>query len=341
MHCSRYRFIPLLFTVLLVASCSVEFSPNAQWKEVPVVYCLLDQDDDTSWVRVEKCYLSEGDIYSPARISDSVNYPEGSINVSILAYDASGNLRDSIPFEYTMRPRLDGNFVSGDQPVYYSVTSGRLREDWRYQLYIRHSSDGSLIAASQTPIRLIKQVSDRIVNKPSYTVNRTTGIAYGQFAFYGAYNTCQIEWDTMANGRLYQPIVRFYYSVNGDTTYIDLKAPSATSRGTSPFLSVNYPRYTFLADVKAQLQNDTSSKKYLKMVDIYMTVASEDYNAYISSINAGSTITQGREPYTNIDGGLGIFAARRTHLYKWMPADSSNKAEGLYTKLINLGVGLE
>lgn len=337
---SQYLILNSLLLILAV-SCSVDFSPNAKWKEVPVVYCLIDQDDDTSWVRVERCYLSESDIYSPAQISDSVNYDQGSISVALLAFDAAGMLRDSIPFTYTLRPRNDGNFVSGLQPVYYSVTAGRLRDDWRYKLSVRRTSDGSILAASQNSIPLIRQVSERIINKPSYTVNRITGAAYGQFAFYGAHNTCLIEWDTMENGRLYQPIVRFYYSVAGDTTYIDVKAPSTASRGTSPFLSVNYPRYNFLTDIKTQLQNDPSPKKYLKMVDIYLTVASEDYNAYISSINAGSTISQGREPYTNIDGGLGIFASRRTHLYKWMPADSSNKVEGLYTQLRNLGVGIE
>ena len=327
-----------VIALLLFASCSVDFSPNATWKEIPVVYCLLDQDDDTSWVRVEKCYLSESDIYSPALVSDSINYPEGSISVAILAFDRDGVLRDSIPFSYTLRDRPAGNFANINQPLYFANTSGRLREDWLYQLTVRHTSDDSLVASSAV-IPLVSQVSNAVINKPSYTVTPTG--ASGQFSFYGPGSTCLIEWDTLLFGRLYQPVVRFYYSVEGDTTYVDLHAPSVASRGTSSYLSVNYSRYAFLQSLKTKLQNDTCPKKYLKMVDIYLSVSSEDYNAYISSINAGSTLSQGREPYTNINGGLGIFASRRTHLHKWMPADSSNKAEGLYTKLRNLGVGIE
>ena len=326
---------------LLLASCSVEFSPNAQWKEIPVVYCLLDQDDADSWVRVEKCYLTEGDIYSPAQISDSINYPEGSIIVAILAYDNSGRQVDSIPFTYTTADRDSGDFAYANQPLYHANTAGRLRDDWRYRLVVRHTADGKLIAASADSIPLIKQISSAVVNKPSYTVNPVTGTAYGQFAFYGANNTCRIEWDTLQYGRLYQPIVRLYYAVHGDTTYIDLKAPSATSRNTAPTLSVDYPRYAFLNDIKTMLQGDTATKKYLKMVDIYLTVASEDYNAYRASLQAGASITQGREPYTNIDGGLGIFASRRMHLHKWMPADSSSLPNGLYHHLCELGVGIE
>jgi hypothetical protein len=333
-------FSPLAFivAVLLMSSCDVEFSPNASWKEVPVVYCLLDQDDDTSWVRVEKCYLSDGDIYSPARISDSINYPEGSIQVSLIVFDTLGNRIDSIPFSYTTRNHFAGNFANEEQPLYYSVAP--LDSTRRYQLRVRHTSDGELIAMSADTIPLICQVKSTIIRKPSVTY-MPDGTPRGQFAFYDPHSTCSIEWDTLRFGRRYQPVVRFYYSVDGDTSYVDLHAPYTVSKGTTPTLSVKYSRYAFLADLKSKLQNDPSTKKYLKMVDLYLTVSSEDYNAYVSSLNAGTSISQGREPYTNIEGGLGVFASRRTHLYKWMPADSSNKAEGLYTHLRDLGVGIE
>lgn len=334
-----FYFLPFTFYLLTLTSCDVEFSPNAEWKEVPVVYCMLDQDDTFSYVRVEKCYLSNGDIYAPAAISDSINYPEGAIDVSILAFDAAGTLRDSIPFVFTTRDRDEGDFASADQPLYYANTLGRLRDDWSYQLRVRHTDDHRLMASSSR-IHLIKQVSAAVINKPSYT--EFNGRPSGQFAFNNAGNTCLMEWDTMQFGRLYQPIVRFYYSVHGDTTYIDLhSAPLKASRGTAPTVTVNYQRDVFLNEIKTKFANDTNAKKYLKMVDIYLSVSSEEYNAYRSSLLAGASITQGREPYTNIDGGLGVFASRRTHLYKWMPADSSNLANGLFTHLRNLGVGIE
>lgn len=324
--------------LLLLSSCSVDFSPNAQWREVPIVYCLLDQDDDTSWVRVEKCYLTEGDIYTPAQISDSINYPQGTLDVSLIVFDTFGHRVDSIPFLYTTRDRDTGHFAHIAQPLYYSTHP--LDTTRRYQLRVRHTSDGRLIAASADTIPLILQVKPSIIKKPSLTT-MPDGTIRGQFAFYDEQNTCRIEWDTLRFGRRYQPVIRFYYSVQGDTNYVDLHAPTAVSRGTAPTLTVNYSRYAFLADLKSQLQDDSRPKKYLKMVDLFLTVSSEDYNAYVSSLSAGTSITQGREPYTNIDGGLGVFATRRTHLHKWLPADSSNKVEGLYTHLRNLGVGIE
>ena len=43
-----------------------------------------------------------------------------------------------------------------------------------------------------------------------------------------------------------------------------------------------------------------------------------------------------------IIGGVGVFAARRTHLFKGMPADNSvQPGVGLNDLILNLGVGFE
>ena len=100
----------ILAVGLLLTSCEVDFSPNAPWKEVPVVHCLLDQDDDTTWVRVEKCFLGEGNIYTYGAVSDSINYPKDSIIVRLLAFDYWGRC-DTIPFTYTITSRRDASGI--------------------------------------------------------------------------------------------------------------------------------------------------------------------------------------------------------------------------------------
>ena len=76
-HNSLYSI--LILTALLAASCEVDFSPNAPYRETPVVYCLLDQDDDTTWVRVERCFLEEGSIYNYGSDGQLYNYPQGRV----------------------------------------------------------------------------------------------------------------------------------------------------------------------------------------------------------------------------------------------------------------------
>ena len=331
----------LLGLVLLFTACEVEFSPNAEWKNVPVVYCLLDQDDDTTWVRVQRCYLSDENVYSFGSVSDSINYPQGSISVTLLAYDGE-TLKDSMDFEYVVRDHDGGNFASQSQPLYRCFTQGRLKENYRYKLMVRNA-DGTVLASSEL-ISLIKKPEGDIFRKPTLT-SLPDGRTMGQFGFYdqnaGSTEYCRIEWAPFENARLYQPKVRFYYEEQGERKYVDVLCQKVKSGNGNSSIGIFYPRYTFLEDLKAKLVDDTCRKVYLKYVDLYVTSCSEDMNAYLATAVSGGTLGQEVELYSNINGGIGVFAARRTHVCKRFPADSSLlDNRGLFYFLENLGVNV-
>ncbi len=322
----RNTLILIASTFLLLTSCEVEFSPNADWKEIPVVYCLLDQQDDTTWARVEKCYLGEGDIYEYSSITDSINYPQGSIEVSILVY-RNGSQVDSLPFRDTLVNRPEGNFAHLAQPLWYCPTQGRLQENCSYRIRVRRTADHSILAQSTETISLvIKQPDDSLIVKP-YSSRR--------FAFKDGHGKCNIEWNPLVNARLYQPMVRFYYCVGADTLYTDIACQSVSS----PTHAIAYDSSNFFSTLKQRLKDDPREKLYPAIVDIYILACTEDLNAYIYSITDAVDIDQAREMYTNIEGGLGVFAARRKHLYKRMLADDSQAPGGFYRHLKSLGVG--
>ena len=334
---SPFLLFPISF--FLLWGCEVEFSPNAEWKNVPVVYCLLDQDDDTTWVRVQRCYLSEGNIYQYGSNSDSINYPQGSISVALLAY-SDGTLKDSIAFTYTETDRDSGSFAYTAQPVYYALTKNKLKENYTFVLRIRNTADGSILADTD-PISLIKKNSGSLITKPSYSVlpgGDTTGGFYFNDGDPISGASCLIQWNPLQNARLYQPVVRFYYESGGVKHHVDLLC----SRVTSSTSEIRYTREKFLTDLKAKLINDTTAKHYIPHIDIFLTCCSEELNAYISTTSIGTSINQEHEAFSNIIGGVGVFAARRTHLYKGMPSDNSiQPGVGLHDLLLNLGVGFE
>ena len=327
----------LLAAMLLfgLASCEVEFSPNAEWKNVPVVYCVLDQDDDTSWVRVERCYLSNDGVFSYGNLSDSINYDSAAISVALLAYEGD-ILRDSMAFEYMLRLRDSGSFAHGMQPIYGCETRGRLKENYTYFLNIRNA-DGTLLATTK-PVSLIRQISNTVITDPS----NVHGFKFSDIN-NGSDANCKIAWNNLENARIYQPVVRFYYGVDTETRYVDVKCPQVPASPRYSTGSLFYQRALFLDDLKKHLLADTASRKeYLMRVDLYLTCCTEDLNTYMSTTALGNiAIEQNHQVYTNIIGGIGIFAARRTHIYKSIPADDSLiKDRGLYWFLRNLGVGI-
>ena len=329
-----FLITPIFLIMLLFASCEVEFSPNAAWKEVPVLYCVLDQDDDTTWVRVEKCFLGEGSMYQYGSISDSLNYPQGSISVKLCAYQ-NGQCVDIETCNYTVRDRAEGVFANRAQPLYYSTKP--LNENYMYKLVVTRVADGTVLAYTDS-IPLILQTSEVLIRKPS-NMDR-----FGFYARTGTTPVCYIEWNVMENARLYQPIVRFYYTYPeiGDTHYVDLRCNKVAVSNDVSVLPCYYPRDAFLSEMYTKLKDDPNSKRSLNKVDLYLTACSEDLNAYISSIDIAGGVDQGSETYTNIYNGVGVFASRRTHLYKSLRADStfiSGSSYGLIWYLKSLDVG--
>ena len=109
----KTRIILFAMLALLASSCKVDFSPNAEWKDVPAVYCVLDPEEDTVFARVQRCYLGEDNLYTYTQIADSTNYQQGDISVSLLAYKgksgpdhsytSTGQLVDRWELQYTLR----------------------------------------------------------------------------------------------------------------------------------------------------------------------------------------------------------------------------------------------
>lgn len=323
----RYRFILLALAAWLVTSCEVEFSPNAEYVETPVVYCVLDQDDDTTWVRVEKCFLEEGSIYDYGSQSELYTYPLGTLRVTLIAY-RQGHQVSAVNLADTLCPRADGVFDNGLQPLYYTTVS--LDTTCMYKLEVRHADNDSLIAYTDS-IPLLLQTDERLIITPSNTQ---------RFRFISG--RCRIAWNALENARHYQPFVRFYYAENGDTLYQDLFCNSeSTGR-----LSTDYALQSFLGALKSALEGDTNHKEYVEYVDIYLTACDENLHVYMNSVNSGSNLNQSTDNYTNIHGGMGVFAARRTHLFKNLQSDNSmnpinSSSPGLRAYLKELGIGFD
>ncbi len=324
----------VMLTALLLVSCEVEFSPNAEYKETPVIYCVLDQDDDTVWARVERCFLEEGNIYSFGSDASLLNYPQGSIKVELIAF-RNGSENHRIALRDTLRAHLSGPFADEPQPIYFATQP--LDSTCMYKLEVRRASDDSLMASTDS-IALILQLNSQLISRPA----NNTRFAFSDNASGTA--VCKIVWNPLANARRYQPIVRFFYAEEEDTLFVDLPCNSVASGNNNTPLTVNYSRNSFLASIKEALKDDPNPKQYLEYVHLYLAACSEDLNVYMTSVGSNVSMDQTTDTYTNIHGGVGIFAARRTHLYKYLDADNSMNPitsgnPGIYAFLHELGIG--
>lgn len=338
------------FSALLFTSCEVEFSPNDNWRETPVVYCLLDQDDDTTYVRVQRCFLGEGNQYSFAAEKDSNNYPEGAISVSLEEWRSReiGNgvsVRDGAAplrvfnFEYCEKGNKDeGIFYSSLQPVYKYATGGLLDTSNIYRLVVVKTSTGDTIATSQT--RLIRGEME-LFNPNNVTLFNFSGVGV---------KSCEIKWSALTEARRYQPVVRFFYRdfivdqsvIPFDTTIIphsvDIVCNSLSSDMRRSSYSIKLGQDHFLSTIKEYVGDNMCNKNVIDTVQIFINCCTEPLSAYMYASSPTGSINQDPFIYTNIEGGLGVFAARRCHIDFWVGTPKSS-IDSYKKALHDLGIG--
>lgn len=349
---------------LWFVSCNVEFSPNASWQEIPVVYCVLDQDADTTFVRVQKCYLGEGNNLAYSSIMDSVNYPQGSIEVKLLAWKAvrsrygmlekdpaATTPKKEFAFDYFIsHDKIDGAFCSPDQPLYICSTAGLLDTSAVYQLLVIKNETGDTIASSFTS--LVGNYTDM-----SILLRHPNNNTKFQFSGSAGNGRCSFEWLTLPRARQYQPTVRFYYrdfmvynrGDHFDTVitphYLDILVSSVKVNLNSYVAQTNLDEQRFLSAIKDGLKDklvdengDTINRNIVDSVDIYIKACTEELAAYLFSQEDNGSINQDGYNYSNIIGGKGVFAARRAKVF-YRIATPPNSDSRYKKKIKELGVG--
>src|SRR5690242_20706024 len=68
---------------LAYTGCKNDLNVLAPYKDIPVVYGLLDQKDSVHYIRVNKAFEGSGDAYTMAKQYDSINYAYGTITVQL------------------------------------------------------------------------------------------------------------------------------------------------------------------------------------------------------------------------------------------------------------------
>lgn len=331
-----------LLSVLIfcsILSCNVEFSPNAEWKEVPVVYCLLDQDEDTTWARVEKCFLGTDDMFQYTQILDSLYYPEGSVSVQLYEWNAERGVHNSLMptgnnpnrvMDFTggwFDNKQQGSFSHPKQYLFYMPTPN-LDTSYVYEIRVSRNTDSGNV--------LIANSFTTLVGTDSATFASYLHVGNGNY-FRFMSGKCDIRWRSFARARYYQPMVRYFYLVNNEYRYVDVYCPEIRTTNYDLNRQVSLNENTFLANMYSALVNDTSAKGFADSVHVFIRACNEDLSAYMNSNSSNNS--SNNQLYTNIEGGIGVFGARRTLLYKAMRSDTAVTSSHLHYKLKNLGIG--
>ena len=340
-------FPALASFLLLLSSCETDFDVTGDWEEIPVVYGILDKEDATHYIRINKAFLGEEDAFRMAEENDSINF--SNLTVRLIKATEEGVLLDSVELIETFTNLEEGTFGdSGNAVQKLWATNYALEDNKIYHLKVINNFSGKIVT-SQTPI--VKKIG---ITAPS--THPTVKVTFLNPT--NAYQNFVVKFNPSANAKIYETSISFYYrdidTVALDTTLYAMRWKQANyvaDGNENSVIQISIPGenfYSLLASTqtiykfdngtwvavsspddtpvikplpanykrligKGKLNND-GNQNTDDHIDIFVNAGAQELYDYIE-INkpAASGVLLDKPVYTNIENGLGIFSSRSTH----------------------------
>ncbi len=299
-----YLVAILLTTILVSSSCSNEVDINDDYKEISIVYGLLDQSESRHFVKLTKAFQTEGNVYLAAADQANSQYDPNDVEMWLEEYSINGGFIKSIPMDTVLITKKDsGAFYFPNQLVYATKEGVKLSQNKEYRLKAKIKSSGNVVEAST------KIIDDFNIDKPISLVK------YADFSGNYSHN---VQFYSPEKGKLYQLVIRFFYTEvepSGQQTshFVDWKLNKEKSKTTKGGEKMNFEfmGVSFYDNLAATIEPaENGLKRWADSLDYIINVADENFTIYMDVNSPSTSIVQDKPAYSNIANGFGIFASR-------------------------------
>jgi len=299
------KFLALIFITTLAASCNNELVINADWKDVSVIYGILEKKQDTNYVRVHRGYLGNEGVTGGNQDPDSLYYISPEVKIEIIK---NNSVIKTVQLTRDESHSLDSGFFTSEDYHTYRFES-TIDEDADYRLVIDKTEDGLNNVYATTPI-----VQNYIITEPR---------SFRPLSF--APNDQKIKWNYAENGRMYQVSLRMYYlemqrDDHADTVekFVDFTVTTRTGSnltGDGSFTAVvDYDGYYRHLLNTIGVNRDVI--RFHRGTDLVIVAVADDLATYMNVNAPSNTVVQDKPHFTNIMGGdeanAGIFSSSNT-----------------------------
>ncbi|MBK8848102.1 MAG: DUF4249 family protein [Bacteroidetes bacterium] len=283
-------------------SCENDLDIVSPYKDTTIVYCLLDLSDSVHWVRVHKAFLGPGDAEQMAAYADSIYYSD-QLTVKLerwvnnQLYGVINFARDS---SVTKEPGL---FAESPNILYKSYGIDNLFDDSEYRLLITNRKTGKVISAAANMIQ------KPFISNPS---SGSISLSPGPF---------NIKLNTGKYAKTYDVKIVFNYIeqskadssliVNKQTIWNAGVIEAPSTDGSQP-VTYTLKREEFAQFLKSTIKPDPTVYRYTGKLDFYFAASDNTMFEYQRINNANGVNSGNALLFTNIQGGLGLMACKRT-----------------------------
>ncbi|MEK7258000.1 MAG: hypothetical protein AAB316_24790, partial [Bacteroidota bacterium] len=314
-----------------------DFEVAADWKDIPVVYGLLNIGDKVHYIRVEKAFLDpDGNALDIAQIADSLYYDNAKV---FLERESDGQV-----FELQ---RVDGKSEG------YPREPGVFAEEpnWLYKI-----DSSVLLLKPKESIRLridrgngLPEVTARTLVLTKLKLRRPDPTNTNSFNF--AYNLpTEIQWSSDDSTKVFDVNFIFRYAefpADNPNQVEEKTVEWQWARGYRPpaeGLIVHSLEKELGEEFYQVLKNNIPVNSILKRVflgiDVVITGGGDSLNKYVNVAESNTGITGAQEipTYTNLSEGRGVFSSISKLVQKNVQLTQATRDSlrlGIHTKQLN------
>lgn len=320
--------------------CSDEVEVIGIWKDIPVVYAVINHQDSVNYIRIERAYLPPNQsALEVAKIPDSLYFDTSEVDVTLL-YILNGDTNVwPNPLQYVNLAnegiiRDSGIFVHNPSYAYKMLGKGTVD----LLLKIENHKTGNTFWA-RTEMVNAASGGVNLITTPSYSLVPYKPVIFRELNNQGeeVYRDLIIEMTPNGFASIFDYKFRFHYKeyqvdalgnpIAG--TYVN---KSVEWRAVSDFIpaATNQTKRTINGEAFYQFLGSALSippantRRCGGALEVYVDGGSESLKNYVLARQANEGFVGGlypSEPYSNVSGGYGVFATADRIERKDRPAD--------------------
>lgn len=322
-------FVLGIWGVFGATGCSTDIDLTAPYQRTPVVFSLLEAAQDTQWVRINRTWLGDGNQFDAAMEQDSSEYDAEDVTVLM-----SERIGDQVTRSWTLEDVLienketNGIFYGPEHQMWFFVPEGGLDAAAEYDFNL-DITDGTHAEATTN---MIATQAGNITQPPPGVNNFKFGFA--SIGFQTTYPDITFKWTSTDGASQYDISMRIHVTERiwadlAHTQLVDeieriVEWPMGSLRTDSDDggegLQKEVSGERFFTTLATQLEEDPYITRVLgtwdedvqiaRAFDFILTIANDELATYLEINSPVTGVIQERPEYTNISGGLGLFASR-------------------------------
>jgi predicted Rdx family selenoprotein len=314
-------FVLAAFSALMFTSCDNELDVTAEYKEIGVIYALINPSDSVHYFRIQKAFLGEGDATVMAQEPDSTYYPD-ILNVT-LERVKNGAVLETIQLTRFIGPdKEEGEFPSSPN-ILYKTNGEYLYRDSEYKITVTNTQTGNVFWAQTPLVDTVKIVRPAVTN--TSPINWVQSITSSDTTF----NDYRVEYALPSLARVHNLIVRFRFkeTLNGQDTFKSVDWDFGNVSVTTPTASnieVTIDGESFYKFVSQKLNPVQGIQRQAIALDFIVSAGSEVLANYLSINSSTTSVLTSIPQYTNVNNGNGIFASRFTTVSAGKPLGTNS-----------------